>query len=62
MVSRPGHHYDVPPEARASRIDTLGLDISSPEIRRTVAEGTRPAGLRDAVWAYIVERRLHCVK
>ena len=62
VVSRPGHRYDVPPEARVERIDSLDLDISSSEIRRTLAEGVRPNGLPDAVWEYIVERGLYRVK
>ena len=62
VVSRPGHRYDVPPEARVGRIDSLDLDISSSEIRRALAAGIRPEGLRDAVWEYIAEHRLYGVK
>ena len=62
VVSRPGHRYDVPPEARVDRIDSLDLDISSSEIRRTLAEAVRPDGLPDTVWEYIAERRLYGVR
>jgi nicotinate-nucleotide adenylyltransferase len=62
VVSRPGHRYDVPPEARVERIDSLDLDISSSEIRRSLAAGIRPSGLPDAVWEYISEHRLYGVK
>jgi nicotinate-nucleotide adenylyltransferase len=62
VFSRPGHRYHVPPQARVDRIDTLDVDISSSEIRKSLAANVRPAGLRDPVWEYIVEHRLYGVK
>jgi nicotinate-nucleotide adenylyltransferase len=62
VVSRPGHQYAVPREASVERIDNLEIDVSSSEIRRTLAAGMRPLGLPDAVWQYIVAHRLYGVK
>ena len=52
VVSRPGHDYAVPPEARCDRIDSVDLPVSSSEIRRALAAGEQPRGLPPAVLDY----------
>ncbi len=37
VVSRPGNHYDVPPNVRVERLDSLEMPISSSAIRRAIA-------------------------
>jgi nicotinate-nucleotide adenylyltransferase len=59
VVSRPGHGYEVPPEARAERIDQVQLPESSSEIRRALAAGEAPEGLPPAVMEYAVSRGLY---
>jgi len=59
VVSRPGHIYDTPPEARADRLDTLDLPVSSSEIRRQLAAGRRPAEVPTAVADYIERKGLY---
>jgi nicotinate-nucleotide adenylyltransferase len=59
VVSRPGHHYQVPEGARIERLEELDLPVSSSEIRRALASGQRPAGLPDRVLEYILQHRLY---
>lgn len=59
VVSRPGAAYDVAPEVRYDRLDSLSLDISSSAIRRALAAGGRPAELPPAVLSYILDHRLY---
>ena len=59
VVTRPGHHYSAPPDARVHRLDTVALPVSSSEIRRKLALGEIPAELPDAVGRYISERGLY---
>lgn len=59
VVSRPGVTYDVPPEVRLERLDTLELAISSSEIRRQLAAGRRPAEVPPAVMDYILDHGLY---
>jgi nicotinate-nucleotide adenylyltransferase len=59
VVSRPGHIYDVPPETRVDRLDTVDLPISSSEIRRALAAGERPAEVPECVLDYISRRGLY---
>ncbi len=59
VVSRPGHSYEIPPEFKVDRIDSLEIALSSSEIRRTLAAGQVPIGLPPAVFAYAWERRLY---
>ena len=53
VVTRPGHHYTVPPGARVHRLDTLALPVSSSDIREELAHGESPTTLPPAVLAYI---------
>jgi len=53
VVSRPGHQYAVPPEARLQRLETLALPVSSSDIREKLAGGEQPAELPEAVYQYI---------
>jgi nicotinate-nucleotide adenylyltransferase len=59
VVSRPGGTYEVPPEVRLQRLDTLELAVSSSEIRRELAAGMRPAEVPTAVMDYILEHGLY---
>jgi nicotinate-nucleotide adenylyltransferase len=59
VVSRPGHRYQVPPEARCERIDQVDLPESSSEIRRALAEGRSPEGLPPAVLEYAIAHGLY---
>ncbi len=59
VVTRPGHHYSVPPGARVHRLDTLALPISSSEIRARLASGEAPSELPLPVLAYIREHGLY---
>ena len=61
VVSRPGHHYAVPPETRIQRLETLALPVSSSEIREKLAVGEQPSELPDAVFRYIRDNRLYGV-
>ena len=64
VVSRPGQSYEVPPEVRLERLDTVDLAISSSAIRRALAAGRTPAEVPRQVLAYIVAHGLYgaCVK
>jgi nicotinate-nucleotide adenylyltransferase len=59
VVSRPGHLYDVPVEARCDRIDRVELPVSSSDIRRELAAGQAPDGLPVGVLEYAVSRGLY---
>ena len=59
VVSRPGHHYDVPAEARCERIDQIELPVSSSEIRRALAAGESPQGIPQAVLEYARQHGLY---
>jgi nicotinate-nucleotide adenylyltransferase len=59
VVSRPGHRYEVPAGARAVRLDTLDLPISSSEIRRELASGERPSEIPSRVLEYIFQHGLY---
>lgn len=59
VVTRPGHHYAVPPGARVERLDTLTLPVSSSEIRLRLAAGEAPAEIPPEVLDYIRRRGLY---
>lgn len=59
VVTRPGHHYATPPEARVHRLETVALPVSSSDIRRQLAEGKIPPDLPPAVGRYIAEHGLY---
>ena len=59
VVSRPGHHFAIPPGARVLRLDTLVLEVSSSAIRRELATGVPPAELPENVFAYIRSKGLY---
>jgi nicotinate-nucleotide adenylyltransferase len=59
VISRPGHLYDAPPEARLSRLDTVEMRISSSEIRAELAAGRQPAGVPEPVLEYILRHGLY---
>ena len=59
VVSRPGHTYEIPPEASCESIAGIELPVSSSDIRSSLAEGRRPPGLPDDVYQYAISRRLY---
>jgi nicotinate-nucleotide adenylyltransferase len=59
VVTRPGHEYATPPDARVHRLDTIALPVSSSEIRRQLAHGQVPSELPSEVARFIVERGLY---
>lgn len=59
VVTRPGHGYEAPPGARVLLLEGLALPESSSGIRAELREGKSPAGLPDAVAAYVRERVLY---
>jgi nicotinate-nucleotide adenylyltransferase len=59
VVTRPGHHYAVPPGARVQRLDTLALPVSSSEIRARLGVGESPAEIPPEVLAYIRRHGLY---
>jgi nicotinate-nucleotide adenylyltransferase len=59
VVSRPGHRYRVPEDARIERLETLDLPVSSSSIRCALAGGERPAEVPVSVFSYIREHRLY---
>lgn len=61
VVSRPGHRYRIPEGARAERLETVDLPVSSSEIRSALRAGRRPAEIPESVLAYIYQRGLYGV-
>ena len=61
VVSRPGHRYHIPENARVERLETVDLPVSSSEIRSALAAGQRSSEIPEAVLSYIFERGLYGV-
>jgi nicotinate-nucleotide adenylyltransferase len=59
VVTRPGHAYSPPADARVHRLETVALPVSSSEIRQSLARGETPAGLPQSVLDYIRARSLY---
>src|ERR1700676_3230920 len=59
VVTRPGHRYTAPPDARVHRLDTVALPVSSSDIRRRLAIGEAPPDLPAAVAGYIGQKGLY---
>lgn len=59
VVTRPGHDYDAPAQARVHRLDTLALPVSSSDIRGKLLQGVKPNELPRAVAEYIVQHGLY---
>ena len=59
VVSRPGHAYDVPAEARVERLDDMDLAVSSSAVREALAEGRRPMDVPERVFEYIIAKQLY---
>lgn len=59
VVTRPGHHYEVPPGATVRRLNTLALPVSSSEIRAKLAKGEAPEAMPPAVLQYIWKHGLY---
>src|SRR5215469_2394863 len=56
VVTRPGHQYTAPEDARVHRLDTVALPVSSSEIRAKLAAGDTTDELPRAVAAYIAKK------
>lgn len=61
VASRPGYVYDVPAEAKVERLDSLNLNESSSEVRRTLSVGQHTDGVPVGVLQYISQRGLYSV-
>jgi len=59
VVSRPGHCYAVPEDARVHRLESVDLPVSSSEIRRRLACGDDRVEAPTAVLTYIREYGLY---
>jgi nicotinate-nucleotide adenylyltransferase len=59
VVSRAGHAYQIPPETRVERLDTIDLPVSSSEIRHKLAAGESLLDVPPRVLEYIASRRLY---
>jgi nicotinate-nucleotide adenylyltransferase len=59
VVSRPGHLYDVPPQVRLVRLDSVELPISSSEVRRALAANEYDVAVPHCVLEYIVRHGLY---
>jgi len=59
VVSRPGHLYHVPEGTSVERLDSLELTVSSSQIRRALAAGSRPGELPPPVLDYILRHDLY---
>ena len=59
VVSRRGHRYEIPEEARVHRLDTLDLPVSSSEIRSRLAAGDDRVDVPAPVLDYIRKQNLY---
>ena len=59
VVTRPGHDYAVPDEAKVHRLETLALPVSSSEIRTNLSTGAPVEELPAPVLRFIRERGLY---
>jgi nicotinate-nucleotide adenylyltransferase len=59
VVTRPGHRYSSPPEARVHRLETVALPVSSSEIRAALKRGEGSDQLPPAVADYVREHGLY---
>jgi nicotinate-nucleotide adenylyltransferase len=59
VVGRPGASYATPSEAKAERLDTPHLDISSSAIRQQLGRGELTADVPPAVLEYITQHGLY---
>jgi nicotinate-nucleotide adenylyltransferase len=59
VVARPGHEISRPPGARAHRLDSVELPVSSSDIRDALARGESHAELPPAIAQYICDHRLY---
>ena len=61
VIGRPGASYSIPPEAKAERLDSPHLDISSSTIRQQLGRGELAADVPAGVLDYIVGHGLYGV-
>ncbi len=62
VVTRPGHTYARPVEARVHELNDIALPVSSSDIRVDLAAGRIPAELPDGVASYIAQHHLYGYK
>jgi nicotinate-nucleotide adenylyltransferase len=53
VVSRPGHQYETPEGAVVHRLESLGMDVSSSEIRDRIRQGDTNVPVPAKVLAYL---------
>jgi nicotinate-nucleotide adenylyltransferase len=59
VVTRPGHKYLAPPNARVHRLETVALPVSSSEIREALARGEMASEVPPRVAEYILAHSLY---
>jgi nicotinate-nucleotide adenylyltransferase len=59
VVTRPGHRYECPPEARVHRLETVAMPVSSSEIRAELERGKGSDQLPPGVADYILSNGLY---
>ena len=59
VVTRPGHTYEAPPDARIHELSGIALPISSSDIRESLAAGSLPSSLPSDVAGYIAQNGLY---
>lgn len=59
VVTRPGHDYLPPPEAKIHELTGINLPVSSSDIREQLSEGHLPPDLPPKVAAYIADHNLY---
>jgi nicotinate-nucleotide adenylyltransferase len=59
VVSRPGHHYDLPDGMPVERLDSVDIPVSSSQIRSALAAGESPCEVPAAVLSYIRQHGLY---
>lgn len=59
VVTRPGHKYRVPPQARVHPLEGIAMMVSSSGVRNRLAAGQPAPEIPDAVRAYIERHSLY---
>jgi nicotinate-nucleotide adenylyltransferase len=62
VVNRPGHVYDVPPQVRIKRLDSVELPISSSDVRRALAANEYAVAVPKRVMEYILAHELYVAR
>lgn len=59
VAARPGSQYKIPAGTRVQRLNSLALEVSSSDIRSSLAEGKETDKLPKSVLAYIKQNHLY---